>query len=383
MRSMILAAAVALSTVAATGAATAGPVEAAAPGTIVHLEALSVADLIPGADKGFRIVYRTTGQNGEPELSGGNIYLPAGTPPAGGWRVVSWGHSTSGMTLGCTPNLDGGLADTWDETPQLSTYLAQGYAVEATDYIGLGAPGFYEYLAGRADGHAVLDIVRAGPAVDPALSESFVLAGHSIGGHSVLDGASMAASYAPELDLHGTVSYAPTSNVDDLIDALARPELPELSLLQGFETRVVMILAGLDHARPDLGITDYLTPVGRELLDAATTGPGCLAGLDSAAVGKSLGSLFSRPLSDPAISAALRDYLAVPTTGYQRPVLLLQGVSDTLQPIPTTLLLQQELQQAGVDSRLRVYPSATHFTVLKQADADTRSFVTAVLPGQD
>ncbi|MFB8003691.1 lipase family protein [Nocardia sp. NPDC056000] len=378
MRGMALAALVAAATTVTPALAAAQPT--AGPGTIVRSEPLAESDLIPGAAHGYRVVYRTTGQNGEPQISGGSIFLPAGAAPPGGWKVVSWAHGTSGIAQGCAPNLTGGMADTFNERPELTHYLSQGYAVEATDYIGLGAPGFYSYLAGRADGHAVLDIVRAGHAVDPALSESYVLAGHSIGGHSALFAAHLSPTYAPELDLHGTVSYAPTSNVEQLIAALAQPGLPEVSVLDGFRTRLIMVLAGLDHTRPDLRLTDYLSPLGRHLVAIAQAEIDCKDSLEEAAAGQPIGEMFSRPLSDPAITAALIDYLAVPASDYHQPVLLLQGASDTLQPIPTTVALQQQLQQGGTDSRLQIYPSATHFTVLTQSAADTESFLATVLP---
>ncbi|MET9490400.1 alpha/beta fold hydrolase [Nocardia sp. NPDC006630] len=381
MRSVVLAALVVVSTATVTAAvSTAQPPDLGGPGTIVQSQPLPESELITNSAKGFRIVYRTTGQSGEPEVSGGDVFLPAGTPPPGGWRVISWAHGTIGMTPGCAPNLDGGMAGDFNERPELSTYLAQGYAVEATDYIGLGAPGFYEYLAARADGHAVLDIVRAAHTLDPGLSESYVLAGHSIGGHSVLAGAQVSPSYAPELDLRGTVAYAPTSNVEDLISALARPGVPALPFLDGFKTRLLMSVAGLDHARPDLHLTDYLTPLGNQLLAIAETAQDCGTSFESAAATQPTGQLFTKPLSDPAITEALRDYLTVPAAGFRQPVLLLQGAADTLQPIPTTLLLQQQLQQGATDSQLLLYPAATHFTVLQQSDPDTASFLSRVLP---
>ncbi len=384
MRNLVLAAVVALSSVAMMAAEVSGaPVrESTVPGTVLSSQPLSAEQLIPAAARGYRLIYRTTGQNGEPVVSGGSVYVPAGTPPPGGWRVVSWGHGTSGMTEGCTPNLDGGMADTFNETPQLSSYLTAGYAVEATDYVGLGAEGVYEYLGGRAAGHAVIDIVRAAQALEPALSHSYVLAGHSIGGQSVLAAAQMSSNYAPELDLHGTLAYAPTSNVDDMISALARPGVPAMPFLDGFQARLVMILAGLAHARPELHVGDYLSPWGKQAVDIARAGRGCMSGLDAAIAGKPIGSLFSKPISDPAITAAIQDYLGVPTAGYHRPVALLQGASDTLQPVPTTLLLQQQLQQSGVDSQLHLYPSATHFTVLSLAAADSAAFLERTLPAR-
>ncbi|MBF6166501.1 alpha/beta fold hydrolase [Streptomyces gardneri] len=379
VRRVIVTVLAAVSLVPVTGLSAADALPAAGPGTITSFRPLMEAELIPSAGKGYRLVYRTTGQNGEPQISAGNIYLPAGNPPPGGWRVVSWGHSTSGIAQGCAPNLMGGIADTFDETPQLSAYLAQGYAVTATDYIGLGAPGHYEYLAGRAAGHAVLDIVRAGRAHDRGLSNSYVLAGHSIGGHSALLAARLSPIYAPELDLRGTVAYAPTSNYEDLIATLSGPGL-RVPLPEGLQIRVLMIMAGLDHVRPDLRVTDYLSDRGKQVLALAEAGEGCLRSAGDAVAGRPFGDLFSKPLSDPALITALRDYMAVPTTGYRQPLLLLQGGVDTVQPMPTTMLLQQQLEQGGADSRLLFYPPATHFTLLQHARSDANAFLADVLP---
>ncbi|MGW2660091.1 alpha/beta hydrolase [Nocardia tengchongensis] len=379
MRYLILAAVAALSSAITTGSVAAQPDTGGEPGAVLSARALGGGELIPGAASGYRISYRTTGQNGEAVVSGGAIYLPGGAAPAGGRPVVSWAHGTSGMTQGCAPALNGGMADKFDETPQLATYLAHGYAVVASDYVGLGGPGVYEYLAGRAAGHAVLDIVRAGHAVNAELSESFVLAGHSIGGQSVLAAAGMSAGYAPELDLRGTLAYAPTSNVEELIALLSRPGVPVLPGLDGLHARLVMILAGLDHARPDLGLADYLSPHGHEVLAIARSGRDCLSSLESAVAGRSVGELFSTSLPEPVI-AGLRDYLSVPITGYRGPVVLLQGGADTVQPVPTTVLLHQQLQAAGTDNRLVLVAPATHFTILRSADPDAQTFLADVLP---
>ncbi|MFD7844407.1 hypothetical protein ACFV4K_15890 [Nocardia sp. NPDC059764] len=140
-----------------------------------------------------------------------------------------------------------------------------------------------------------------------------------------------------------------------------------------------MILAGLDHARPDLGVTDYLSPHGHEVLAIARAGHDCLASLEAAVTGKSVGQLFTIALPDSVISA-LRDYLSVPATGYRGPVVLLQGGSDTIQPVPTTVLLQQQLESAGTDSQLVLHAPATHFTILKFADSEAQDFLNRVLP---
>ncbi len=368
-------------------AASSGSVAAAPPpggdaGSVVSSRALTGPELIPGAASGFRIVYRTTGQNGEPQVSGASVFVPAGEPHADGRPVVSWAHGTSGMTEGCAPNLTGGIADTFDETPHLTAYLDQGYAVAATDYIGLGAPGSYEYLAWRAAGHAVLDAVRAAGAVDPTLSSSFVAAGHSIGGQAALAAAHLWSGYAAELDLRGTLAYAPTSNVVEAITSLGRPDTPIMPGLDGLHARLVMILAGLDRARPDVRVTDYLSPHGRNMLAVARAGERCLGALEEAVAGHAVGDLFARSLAEQPLAAALTDYLTVPTTGHRQPVLLLQGEADTVQPAPTTILLQQQLAQSGAVSRLALYPGTDHFTLLGAAAGDEREFLSRVLPAR-
>ncbi|MFI5497970.1 lipase family protein [Nocardia asteroides] len=382
MRYLISATLFVLLAAASSGSATAAPATGGEAGSVVSSRALTGPELIPGAATGFRVVYRTTGQNGEPQVSGASVFVPAGMPPAGGRPVVSWAHGTSGMTEGCAPNLTGGIADTFDETPHLTAYLDQGYAVAATDYIGLGGPGTYEYLAWRAAGHAVLDAVRAAGAVDPALSRSFVAAGHSIGGQAALAAAHLWSGYAAELDLRGTLAYAPTSNVVEAITALGRPGTPVVPGLDGLHARLVMILAGLDHARPDVHVTEYLSSHGRDMLAVARAGERCLGALEESVAGRAVGDLFTRPLADQPLAGALSDYLSVPTTDHRRPILLLQGEADTVQPAPTSVLLQQQLAQSGAVSRLALYPGADHFSLLVASAGDGREFLTQVLPAR-
>ena len=55
-------------------------------------------------------------------------------------------------------------------SPYLTNWLSQGYAIVATDYVGLGTPGIHAYLDGPSAAHSVIDMVRAARAVEPSLS---------------------------------------------------------------------------------------------------------------------------------------------------------------------------------------------------------------------
>ncbi|MFC7447437.1 lipase family protein [Rhodococcus daqingensis] len=345
---------------------------AAVPGSIVSSSALSGDGLIDGAAEGYLLTYNTTGQDGRPALSTGQVFLPRGNAPAGGWPVVSWSHGTTGVGDQCAPSVTGSLTT----TQPLVDYLRRGYAVVATDYIGLGSPGIHQYLAGRAEGHAAIDIVRAGRSLLPDLSPSWVSIGHSQGGQAALFAGRMAGEYAPELDFRGTLSYAPESNVENLVIG-AGPYVPSLDFLDGASTYLVYILAGLNAARPDLRIPDHLTDFGVRAVASAELG--CGDDLDMLK-GTAMGALFAEPLLDPAVVAALQDYMAVPTTGWDRPVMIVHGSDDVTVPLPLSVALHLQLAAGGADAQLKVYPGTDHRSVLPASDGDATRFLTALLP---
>ncbi len=73
------------------------------------------------------------------------VFVPQGTPPEGGWPVLSWAHGTVGLGDACAPSRN---PRSQRDANYLGHWLSQGYAVVATDYIGLGTPGVHPYLQG-------------------------------------------------------------------------------------------------------------------------------------------------------------------------------------------------------------------------------------------
>jgi len=192
------------------------PGEAAGkPGSIIRVWPLVGGG--PGAGDAFRILYRSTGLNGQPIAVSGAIYIPAGAPPAGGRNVIAWAHPTTGVVEACAPSL---MPDNAGMIWGLADMLAKGYVVVATDYPGLGTPGIHPYLIGVSEGRSVLDSVRAARALPRSgASNRFVVWGHSQGGHASLYTGELAASYAPELKLFGVAAAAPATYLVELFDA--------------------------------------------------------------------------------------------------------------------------------------------------------------------
>ncbi|MBM4631392.1 lipase [Rhodococcus hoagii] len=341
------------------------PDVASTPGAVTAVEMLPASSWIPGAVTGTKVTYTTTGPLGRSATSTGAVFLPPGEPPPGGWPVVSWAHGTVGIADRCSPTVTGKIGG-----PYLAHWLSQGYAVVATDYVGLGTPGLHPYLDGPTEANSVIDMVRAARAVEPALSPRWIVLGQSQGGQAALFTAARATGRAPELDFRGTVATGAPSNLENLT-TLVTPGFPRLPL-EGSTVFVSYILAGLRAARPDIDVDRFLTPVGRDALAAAETE--CYETMAPKLAGVSIGSLVSRPLDDPALLAAVRDMLEVPTTGYDRPVFLGQGLTDDIVPAPLVLKLAAELAANRQPVTFRTYPTG-HLETMRASLPETTAFV--------
>lgn len=341
------------------------PDVASTPGAVTAVEVLPASSWIPGAVTGTKVTYTTTGPLSRSATSTGAVFLPPGEPPPGGWPVVSWAHGTVGIADRCSPTVTGKIGG-----PYLAHWLSQGYAVVATDYVGLGTPGLHPYLDGPTEANSVIDMVRAARAVEPALSPRWIVLGQSQGGQAALFTAARATGRAPELDFRGAVATGAPSNLENLT-TLVTPGFPRLPL-EGSTVFVSYILAGLRAARPDIDVDRFLTPVGRDALAAAETE--CYETMAPKLAGVSIGSLVSRPLDDPALLAAVRDMLEVPTTGYDRPVFLGQGLTDDIVPAPLVLKLAAELAANRQPVTFRTYPTG-HLETMRASLPETTAFV--------
>ncbi|MET8873995.1 lipase family protein [Nocardia sp. NPDC004604] len=339
-----------------------------APGTVVRDEALPSDLWLAGTGSARRLTYWTRDSDDRPAQSTGAIFLPVGTPPPGGWPVLSWEHGTAGVGDDCAPSTAGRSER---DKNYLATWLRQGYAIVATDYIGLGTPGVHAYLDGRAEAHAAIDMVRAARAVDDSFSSKWVAIGQSQGGGAAVFTASLATKYGPELDYRGAVATGPASNIVDA-STLVGPSTPKIqsSHLTAYATYV---MNGLKAARPDFDLDSYLTPVGKELVDAAQTL--CFTPLAQRAEGVTLDQLFSRPLSDGDFATTARPIMDVPMTGYDRPLFIGQGTNDTDVPAPLTAKLVADLQANGVRPEVHIYVGLDHNATVAGSLPDSVPFV--------
>lgn len=323
----------------------------AAPGSIVSSSPVSSSPLIPGAASTTRVVYTTRAADGAGRVSGGLVFAPRGVVPVGGWPVVSYAHGTVGLADACAPSTTGYGPE---ESAYINGWLEKGWAVVATDYAGLGTEGELAYLDGEAAANNVIDMVSAGRNLDPRLSRTWIAAGLSQGAHATMFTARRATERGAGLDYRGAIPMGLPAGLEQLF-RVGGPDLPDLGL-RGATKFSLFILSGIADARPDLDVDSYLTPRGRELVRAARS----VCSVDFDVTGVTNKDILARPLAP--IADGFDDYLAVPRSGYDRPLLLVQGAQDRVTPMPMSLYTLSGLRASGTDVEYVVIEGGDHMS---------------------
>ncbi|ATL70580.1 alpha/beta hydrolase family protein [Nocardia terpenica] len=354
---MRLAACIVVVAALALGEASAAAAPSAVPGT-----ALSITPQ-PGGWRGMSggevVRYWTTGSDGTPRPASGAVFVPPGPAPAGGWPILVFEHGTRGLGPGC-----GGQAAPErapfgkaleGEDRILRHFVSKGFAVVAPDYLGLGVfdTGPHPYLELTTEVSATLDLLRVARAAHPRLSRTWMVLGGSQGGQAALGIAHRQRNLMPELNFRGAVAIDPESDVEHLLPAAGPwgPDLPG-EIGDALTAAVASILAGLRAARPDARVDDYLTPRGRRLLDGI--GRLCLDAIVARVHGIGIGDVLSKPLGDKYFRAVLADYMGVPTSGFDAPILLLINATDLAVPSPLHAALVAQLAANHVRYRMVV-----------------------------
>ncbi|WP_269305494.1 lipase family protein [Aeromicrobium sp. HA] len=325
------------------------------------------------------VLYAQQGVGGDTVATSGFVAVPDGTAPDGGWPVVTWAHGTTGIADQCAPTrADATIADPaaiGTTSTRLQRWIDSGHAVVATDYEGLGTPGDHPYLIGASQGRAVLDIVRAARQLDPDLSDRVMTAGHSQGGHAALWATSMAPHYTRELDVVGTVAFAPPSHMSLAAEVGLSGEVAVPAAL------VAMILRGLEVAYPGKIPVDELLnakgvklyPQVREecLMDLLGPDRFGLAPMNRFAAKNADADLVRGPLdaNDPSFPEV------------RGPILVVQGTADSVVPQVLTDSLAKAYRARGLDLTYTTYRGAEHTDVLDRSAKQVAAFTAEAFGG--
>ncbi|MBJ7471154.1 MAG: hypothetical protein JHD16_07620 [Solirubrobacteraceae bacterium] len=344
-------------------------------GTMVWARPASPITTISAAASSTTVIYRSRNIYGDPSVVSGQVFLPKGDAPAGGWPVVAWSHVTTGAADRCAPSRatagDPELDRMLRGNAMAVSLLNAGVAVVRSDYEGLGTPGPHPYLIGASLARSTTDMVRAAHDLSPDLSRRWVAAGHSEGGVSSLFTGARARALAPEFDLRGVAAVAPALRSGLLLQTLRNlAAVPgDLATLPALAS---IVLTGAAVEDPELGrLFKQGALSDRALALLPDTETRCLADLTYTDSWGGLAPKFftgeDRALTKTALArldrVLNRNDARNLTFPRNLPVRLDQGVVDpvTLKIFADEFVLTQWLK--GKQVTYRSYPTATHANI--------------------
>ena len=288
-----------------------------------------------------RVMYHSRDSEGRDRAVSGLVSHPTAPAPEGGWPIVATAPGTVGLASTCSVSRQGN---------PVGTFGVDGVGV-FTDYIGMGPGETQAYLSRKSEGHSVLDAARAArQLLGGEVSERLLVFGHSQGGHGAQSAHELAADYAPELELLGTVSGAPAAmfdrtygGIDDIVSSIV----------------MTMGLYGVATDHPEIDPADYL---GEEALALEPV-------LDRACLDEVIQTFVPAALSDgywakdPTTTEPARSVLLANDVGNEQvdaPLLLISGTADERVVHARVMDLFERLCGVGQVTELIVLEGANH-----------------------
>jgi pimeloyl-ACP methyl ester carboxylesterase len=347
------------------------------PGLLLRKETLeSVVGLAQAANQ-YRILFTSTdGITGkDPITVSGAVFFPKGHAPAGGWPVVAWGHGTLGVADVCAPSWKGrSLRD----LQYLNTWLSQGYAVVATDYQGIGVPGFNPQFNNRSNSYTLLDSVRAAQKEFSDISNHVLLVGQSQGGSAVVAAASYAKTYAPEVGVKGVIGTG-------IVYSRKASDQQNASAIKiDVNAKFVSYAFFHDITKEALDKTfkpeEIYTDKALALLDQARVG--CLVDVASDAnfLDLRIKDAYKHPEKNHAYDAP-HDDVSKPFPTVKLDVPLFIGVGDRDGLLTAANHLAKDACEAGTDTEFHVYKGADHSGAVNQSLVHSLVFAKKAIAG--
>ena len=157
----------------------------------------------------WNVMYYSTDALGARNVVTGTVLVPKKAWSLFSYRpIIAYAIGTHGLCQTCAPSVQF-EAGTDYENENIAQALNRNYAVLVTDNPGYTIGGTPTYMSGKAQGHALLDIVIAASKISPAyLSKNAKVAiwGYSQGGQTAAWAGELQPGYAPDLKLAGVAA---------------------------------------------------------------------------------------------------------------------------------------------------------------------------------
>jgi len=311
------------------------------------------------ANKAWTVLYQSTGQRGEPDFVTGTVIVPSSKWSGKGSRpVVTVGIGTQGIASKCAPSKQVVNGTEYDGSAIIDS-LKAGYAVDLTDYQGYTNGAIPTYTAGKAEGQAVLDIVRAGrqvPGSGLTESDPTYAWGYSQGGQAVGWAGELQSSYAPNVKLSGIVAGGVPANLEEFGAFSGQSVGSGLSIISAI---------GLESAYPELKL-GTLTPAGEKAVGEALSQ--CAVQLIETLRGASFQefttehkTLEELEKSEPNFKKDLEEQ-SLDNKAVSAPVYHFHGLEDEFVPVSQDVNLHYHWCSLGVTDDFQLYSGDHLFT---------------------
>lgn len=339
------------------------------PPQILRLERIAPDQALAEAATSERILHTSRGghDGAQPIIVSGAVYLPQGTPPAGGWPIIAWAHGTVGFADICAPSFNG-WADR--DVAYLNNWLKQGYAVVASDYEGLGTYGPHPYMMSRSAATGVLHSILAAQRRYP-LSNDVVIVGQSQGAHAAASAGLFQPEIAPGINLRGLVltGWPGTMEMPPL-------QMDRFDLAAMLYMRFLPTYSAID---PTFRPQSVLTAEGLATYDVYRTTCASVGNRAFMARAPVTNTLFTQDITP--IEQRAQPYRAYPPLRFPAPVFLGIGLADEMTQPRLAFDAGKRACAIGSNIAIHLYPGFGHGTTVLRSQEDSIGWVKAAFEG--
>jgi len=352
------------------------------PGLLLRSEPLNEGIRLEQASDQYRILFTSTNgiDSKSPTVVSGSLFIPKGEAPEGGWPLLVWGHGTVGLADQCAPSWSGRV---YRNAYYLNQWLKQGYAIVEPDYQGLGVAGPHLLINIPQLSFNILDSARAALKSKHNISNRIIIAGQSQGGAAAFGAASYSATYAPDLNIKGTIAtgviYKP-KQADRPTLNIANRNVPNPALayqILGFHV--------LQQYDPTLRASEVFTEKAIPLVEHSRAQ--CAADIFADVTFEKLtfnDALLPQPSEKFQKLQAKFDqqYSAYPTLKIKHPVFIGTGADDRTPDARNQVQLVKDACSAGTKVQSHLYHGLGHSEAVPRSLQDAIPFAKLALSDQ-
>ncbi|WP_228256358.1 lipase family protein [Acinetobacter wuhouensis] len=354
------------------------------PGELLRSELITTPYIaLDNTSEAIRVLYSSTsGKDSKtPIVVSGTVHIPKGKAPVGGWPVVLWAHGTVGLADSCAPSWNG---RSYRDVKYLNRWLSEGFAVVATDYEGLGVAGPHLLINNPMLAYSILDSGRAALKTKFPLANKFVIVGQSQGGAGAVAASSYSATYAPDLNIKGSIGtgviYKDPQATAAENDLKLNPYEVSPSVAYGIYSFLVA-----QSLNPAIKAEDIFTPEALPLVEQGQNA--CLVGFmsDIQSSGLSPAKAYKPNLPayyKEALEQQSNAYGYYPTLKINHPLFIGTGANDVTPDARNQMKLVADACKAGTVVEGHLYHGLGHSETVNASLKDSIPFAKKVIAGE-